>query len=615
MSAGEIQKRKDDFGSNAPTQEISMIAHLNLRGAGWITAIILAAVLTLIGSQIQRSSPDNNSGRTQPVFSDRARELGIDFVHFNGMTGRHYYPEMVGSGAALLDFDNDNDLDVLIVQGSTLAPHESLGDALFPLQGPPPPKARLFRNDLQVTSSGVANVKFTDVTDRSGIQATGYGMGIATGDYNNDGFVDIYITNLGHNQMWRNKGDGTFVNVTEETGTDVVGWSVSAAFVDFDRDGWLDLFVGQYVNFSFSNLKKCTSPTGAEDYCGPLAYEPLPNRLFRNRHDGTFEDVTGKSGIGREFYGALGVACADFNGDGWIDIFVANDERPNLLWMNQKDGTFRNEALLAGCALSKDGLAQSCMGVDAGDVDNDGDEDLIISNLTGEYATLYINDGKAQFEDRSSEQGVATPTSSFTGFGAGFFDYDNDGSLDILVVNGEVKTIEALARSGDRYPLRQRKVLLHNLGGGRFEDVTSLGGEVFQTLEVSRGAAFGDIDNDGDIDVLVVNNNGPARMLVNNLGQTQHWLGLRLLGKWNRDMLGTRVALYRPNLPTLWRRVHSDGSYASANDPRVLFGLGRDKEFTKLRVYWPSGQVEEWANVQIDRYTVLREGTSRPKQP
>ena len=576
-----------------------------------IASAILMAVLTLTGTQARLSSSQENSGRKQEVFSDQATELGINFMHFNGMTGHHYYPEMVGSGVALLDYDNDNDLDILIVQGSTLGPRDSLGDALFPLHGPPPPKARLFRNDLNVNSAGVRTQKFTDVTDQSGINATGYGMGVATGDYNNDGFVDIYITNLGHNQMWSNQGNGRFVNVTAETATDVVGWSVSAAFVDFDRDGWLDLFVGQYVNFSFSNLKKCTSAGGAEDYCGPLAYEPLPNRLFRNRRDGTFEDVTGKSGIGREFYGALGVTCADFNGDGWIDIFVANDERPNLLWINQKDGTFRNEALLAGCALNKDGLAQSCMGVDAGDVDNDGDEDLIIANLMGEYATLYINDGKALFEDRSTEQGVASPTSSFTGFGAGFFDYDNDGSLDVLVVNGEVKTIEALARAGDRYPLRQRKILLHNQGNGRFEDVTSSSGKVFELLEVSRGAAFGDIDNDGDVDVLVVNNNGPARLLVNNLGQQNPWLGLRLVGKTNRDMLGSRVALFRPNLPTLWRRVRSDGSYASASDPRVVFGLGRAKEFTKVRVYWTSGKVEEWTDVLINRYSTLREGTGK----
>jgi len=545
------------------------------------------------------------------MFSDQAVEVGINFEHFNGMTGHHYYPEVVGSGAALFDYDNDGDLDILIVQGSSLAPGETLADALFPPHAPGPPRTRLFRNDLAINPEGTHVVKFTDVTDQCGIVADGYGMGVTTGDYDNDGWVDVYLTNLGHSQMWRNNGNGTFTNVTKQTGTDTLGWSVSAAFVDFDRDGWLDLFVGQYVNFSFSHLKKCTS-NAAEDYCGPLGYDPLPNRLFRNHGDGTFEDVSGKSGLGREFYGALGVACADFNGDGWTDIFVANDERPNLLWINQKNGTFRNEAMLAGCAVNKDGLSQSSMGVDAGDFDNDGDEDIIISNLTGEYAMLYVNNGKSWFDDRSFELGVASATSPFTGFGAAFFDYDNDGWLDILIANGEVKTIEALARAGDPYPLRQRKVLLHNLGNGHYEDVTLTAGEVFRLLEVGRGAAFGDIDNDGDEDVLIVNNNGPARLLINRVGQQNHWMGLRLVGeKTNRDMLATRVALLRSNGPPLWRRVRVDGSYASANDPRVLFGLGRSTEVTKVRAYWTDGRVEEWTGIPIDHYTTLRQGSGK----
>jgi hypothetical protein len=437
-------------------------------------------------------------------------------------------------------------------------------------------------------------------------------MGVAVGDYNNDGWTDVYLTSLGDTEMWRNRGNGTFANVTRETGTGVSGWSVSAAFTDFDRDGWLDLFVGQYVNFSFSNLKKCTSPSGAEDYCGPLAYDPLPNRLFRNRHDGTFEDVTGKSGLGREFYGALGVVCADFNLDGWSDIFVANDERPNLLWINQKNGTFKNEAMLAGCAVNKDGLVQSCMGVDAGDFDNDGDEDLIISNLTGEYATLYVNDGKGWFDDRSFEGGVAAPTSSLTGFGAAFFDYDNDGWLDILIANGDVKTIEALARAGDRYPLGQRDILLHNLGNGQYEDVSLKAGDLFQLLEVGRGAAFGDVDNDGDVDVLMVNNNGPVRLLINNVGRQKHWLGLRLVGRETaRDMVGTRVVLFKRKDASLWRRARADASYASANDPRVLFGLGDSTEITKVRTFWVDGEVEEWTNLPIDRYTTLRQGSGK----
>lgn len=585
---------------------------LSLRSLPEVVASVSIATGILGGLLTILSAAPRKPVQNQGIFSDRAEELGIDFVHFNGMTGHHYYAEMVGSGAALFDYDNDGDLDILIVQGSSLGPGETMADALFPLHGPRPPKARLFRNDLVVNPDGTRTINFTDVTGQCGIDAQGYGMGVAVGDYNNDGWPDVYITSFGHNQMWRNNGDGTFTNVTQETGTDVPGWSVSAAFVDFDRDGWLDLFVGQYVDFSFSNLKKCYTSSATEDYCGPRSYDPLPNRLFHNRGNGTFEDVTAKSQIGREYYGALGVVCTDFNGDGWIDIYVADDERPNQLWINQRDGTFKNEAMLAGCALDKNGVALSGMGVDAGDFDNDGEEDILVANLTGEHAELFVNNGKGWFEDRSFETGLAGPTMPYTGFGAGFLDYDNDGWLDILIVNGEVRTIEALARAGDRYPLRQRKLLLHNMGNGHFENVTHEAGAVFDLAEVSRGTAFGDIDNDGDTDVLIVNNNGPARLLVNNVGDRKHWLGLRTVGEMVvRDMLGTRVAVFRPRGPTLWRRVHTDGSYASASDPRVLFGLGESPDVTKVRAYWVDGRVEEWTGIPTDRYTTLREGSGR----
>jgi hypothetical protein len=269
--------------------------------------------------------------------------------------------------------------------------------------------------------------------------------------------------------------------------------------------------------------------------------------------------------------------------------------------------------MLAGCALNKDGIAQSSMGVDAGDFDNDGDEDLIVANLTGEYADLYVNDGKGWFDDRSYESGIAVPSAQYTGFGAAFLDYDNDGWLDVLLINGAVKTIESQARAGERYPLGQRKLLLHNLGNGRFEDASQEAGSAFNSLLVGRGAAFGDIDNDGDIDVLVVNNNGPAQLLINNVGHQKRWLGLRMAGqKVNRDMLGTRVALFRPHGPTLWRRARAEGSYASANDPRVLFGLGDSSEVTKVRAYWTSGRVEEWPAPPLDEYTTLREGSGKP---
>jgi hypothetical protein len=574
------------------------------------SAVALSWGLFLDALQGGGSTVSEKADSAEETFTDRARELGIDFTHFNGMTGQKYYAEIVGSGAALFDYDNDGDLDVLIVNGSTLGPGETLADALFPPRGPRPPKARLFRNDLLIKPDGTRTIHFTDVTDQCGLHAEGYGMGVAIGDYNNDGWPDVYITNFGHNQMWRNNGNGTFTDVTKETGTGVAGWSVSAAFVDFDRDGLLDLFVGQYVNFSFTNRKKCYSPGAAEDYCGPQGHDPLPNRLFRNRGDGTFEDVTERSQIAREYNGALGIVCADFNGDGWPDIYVADDERPNQLWINKRDGTFENQGMLAGCALDQNGLSLSGMGVDAGDFDNDGDEDILVANLKGEHASLYVNDGKGSFDDRSDESGLAAATMAYTSFGAGFIDYDNDGWLDIFIANGEIRTVEALARSEDPFPLGQRNLLLRNMRNGRFEDVSRHAGAVFDLTEVSRGVAFGDIDNDGDIDILVVNNNGPARLLINNVGHKKHWLGLRMVGaKVNRDILGTRVALLRPKAPTLWRRVRTDGSYASANDPRILFGLGDSPEISKVRAFWVSGRTEEWTGIPVDHYTTLREGS------
>ena len=543
------------------------------------------------------------------LFSDVARAVGIDFVHFNGMSGRNYYPEMVGSGAALFDYDNDGDLDVFVVQGNMLGPGKSLAEALFPPKRPLPPKSRLYRNDLQINVKGNRKLRFTDVTAQSGIDAQGYGMGVAAGDYDNDGWVDLYITNFGPNQMWRNEGDGTFSNVTESTGTEDNRWSIPATFLDFDRDGWLDLYVGNYVNFSFTNVKKCFSYSGAVDYCGPLGFDPIPERLFRNRGDGTFQDVSATSHIASEYNGALGVSCADFNEDGFVDIYVANDGRPNHLWINQRDGTFRNEAMLAGTALNQDGMAESSMGVDAGDFDNDGDEDLFMTHLMGEKNTLYINDGGGWFEDRSLQTGVAAPSRPYTAFGTAFFDYDNDGWLDILVGNGEVRTIEALARVRDPYPLHQTNQLFRNLGNGSFEETTEQAA-VFKVSEVTRGAAFGDIDNDGDTDVMLVNNNGPARLLINNVGHKRHWLGLRLTGgKGKRDIYGARVAVVRQEAPTLWRRVRPDGSYCSSNDPRVLVGLGESAEVTEVKAFWPSGRVEKWSGLPVDRYSTLVEGS------
>jgi len=530
------------------------------------------------------------------------------------MSGKFHYAEIIAPGAALFDYDNDGDLDVYLVQGQMLDPPVTAAASKSPT-------GRLFRNDLAITPDGRRTLRFTDVTEASGIAARGYGMGAATGDINNDGCVDLYLTNLGANQLFRNNCRGTFTDVSKASRTDDPSWSVPAAFLDYDRDGWLDLFVGNYLSWRVASSMPCFSPSGRPDYCSPNVYQAQPSHLYRNNRDGTFTDVTAAAGIAREFGPALGVSTADFNGDGWIDVYVANDGQPNQLWMNQRDSTFKNLGPLSGTALSAHGKAKAGMGVDAGDVDNDGDEDLFVTNLTGEGNDLYVNDGAGLFEERSAPSGLGVASRGYTGFGTAWFDIDNDSWLDTLVANGAVQTIEALRRVNDPLPLHQRKLLFRNLGAGassagrtsvRFEDATARGGAAFELSEVGRGAAFGDVDNDGDTDVLVANNNGTPRLLVNNIGSRQHWIGLRLMGKDSpRDMLGARVAIVRDPAPTLWRRARSDGSYASANDPRVLVGLGQSASAPRVRVVWPGGATEEWSAVPIDRYTTLKEGDGK----
>ena len=529
------------------------------------------------------------------------------------MAGDFYFPEMLPGGVALLDYDNDGDLDVFFVQGQMLGVGKTLSDAIIP-PASVPLKGRLFRNDLIVNPDGTRTLHFTDVTEQSGIDAHGYGMGVAAGDFNNDGCVDLYVTNFGRNQLFRNNCDGTFTDVSKQSGTDISGWSVSAAFVDYDRDGWLDLYVGNYVDWNIQSDQKCTGLTGRRDYCTPAVYRPQRDRLFHNNRDGSFTDVTAAALPGGPFGPALGVATADFNNDGWIDIYVANDGRDNVLWMNQRNGTFRNMSLLAGVAVGADGRPKGSMGVDAGDFDNDGNEDLFTTQLPSEGGNVYRNLGSGLFEDVSAASGLGPMSLGYTGFATAWFDFDNDGWLDLLVANGAIEAIKE--RGEERFPYGEPKLLFRNLRDGRFENATSQAGPVFQRFEVSRGAAFGDIDNDGDIDVVISNIHAPARLLINTAGNRKHWIGLRLLGAprgatvpvhW-RDMLGARVEVIRKNAPTLWRRARSDGSYASANDPRVLVGLGDGTDAPTVRVHWPDGRVEEWPAVGIDTWTVLRQG-------
>ncbi|MEE8522364.1 MAG: VCBS repeat-containing protein, partial [Thermoanaerobaculia bacterium] len=406
---------------------------------------------------------------------------GFDFVHFNGHSGEFYMAEINSGGGALFDYDNDGDLDIYVVQGQRLDGKDP-AEATFPPEHPLPLSDRLYRNDLEIGSDGRRRLRFTDVTGDSGIEPAAYGFGVAAGDFDNDGWVDLYVTRLGSNTLLRNlgagaDGPGRFADVTAASATDDHRWSVPAAFVDFDRDGWLDLYVGNYLAFSLADHKVCRTATGARDYCGPTAYRGVPDRLFRNRGliDGTvtFEDVTTAAGIDRVLSKSLGVVAADLDGDGRTDFYVANDMAPNQMWLQRTGGDaiasrhrFSDEALLAGSAVNARGHAEASMGVDAGDVDGDGDDDLFMTHLVRETNTLYLNDGHGNFYDATVESGLAVPSLGHTSWGTAWLDYDNDGRLEMMIANGAVRVIEKLANAGDPFPFHETNQLFWNAGAG-----------------------------------------------------------------------------------------------------------------------------------------------------
>jgi hypothetical protein len=538
-----------------------------------------------------------------PVFRDVAAEVGLAFRHYNGATGRHYMPEIMGPGVALFDYDNDGDLDIYLVQGTTLDHNKPLN----PTPANWKPGNRLFRNLLAETGE----LKFIDVTEKAGVGNIGYGMGVAVGDYDNDGFLDLYVTNFGRNALYHNNGDGTFADVTAQAGVEDSSWSTSASWVDFDNDGYLDLFVCNYVDFTVQGNRGCSSPAGEPDYCTPKMYSPVPSRLFRNLRNGKFEDVTEPSGIYKSYGPALGVVCADFNGDGHTDIYVANDTAANRLWLNQGDGTFRESGLDSGVAFSMDGLAKAGMGVTLADVENDGTQVLLVTNLTREGVTVFKGGKSGQFDDVTAQFGLLEPTFGYTGFGTQWFDYDNDGWLDLFIANGGV-TLGG--PSGGTSPYAQRKQLFHNEGRGkRFRNVSQTAGAAFQIPEVSRAAAFGDIDNDGGIDIVVASNGGPVRLLRNQNTKRNHWLVLKLESpQKNRFAISAQVGLLRKGRDTLWRLVNTDSSYLSANDVRVHFGLGDSATIDAVEVHWPGGSAERFENIKADRIVHIKQGIGQP---
>ena len=531
-------------------------------------------------------------------FVDITEVSGLEFVHSTGATGEYYFPEIAGSGCGLFDYDGDGDLDVYAIQS-------------FPLGGESKAEGRnrLYRNDPVVGVDGILTPRFVDVTDESGVGDAGYGMGMAVADYDNDGDLDLYVTNFGPNTLYRNNGDGTFTDVSEAAVPTEDRWSTSAAFVDYNKDGFVDLFVANYVNFSLVENKICHSVGGRRDYCGPQSFDPVSDRLFANNGDGTFRDVTVEAGINLAYGSGLGVVCADFNRDGWPDIYVANDGNANQLWINRQDGSFQDRALLAGAAYNANGMAEAGMGVAAGDFDLDGDPDIFLAHLSGEHNTLLVNDGTASFDDRTEQFALAAMSWSYTGFGAEWVDLNNDGHLDLYLANGAVRIVEQ--RASDPNPYANPNQLVVNLGPPDFgfEDNSDRAGSVFDLIETSRGAAFGDIDNDGDIDILVSNSDGPLRLLRNDIGNRRSWLSLRLIGdRSSRDAIGAEVRLIRHGEPELVRRAHSDSSYCSANDLRVHFGLGDDRGPQTVVVNWPSGLTERFPDLPVMKFVKLEEG-------
>ena len=543
-----------------------------------LTAVFFLSILAAFVLGIGGRPADN-------IFEDITDSAGIQWKHFNGESSDRLLIEAAAGGVAFVDFDSDGLLDLFFINGG----ETPKGKSSTPI------RHGLYRN--------LGNGRFEDVTVKAGVATTPfYGMGVAAADYDNDGFEDLYVTGYLSSALLHNNGGGTFENVTQTSRVENAGkWAASGAWFDYDRDGHLDLFVCNYAELSFSDPKQCEYE-GKPTYCAQRAYPGQASVLYHNQGDGTFKDVSVQAGIHQLVGRAFGVVSTDFNNDGWVDLYVARDASPDLLLVNQKDGTFRDAAVQADVAYNADGVALAGMGVDAGDVDGDGSPDIIVTNFNDEYHSLHLNRGHLPFEDSTQSSGLARFTKSYVGWGVRFLDYDNDGDLDVLIITGHINQMIELTRKDVTY--QEQPLLLENNGHGIFRDATAEAGPAFRTRYSGRGMAVGDFDNDGDSDVVFTRLGDRPVLLRNNKGQSNAWIGFELQGTVsNRDAIGARLSLTSGG-QTLVRWVTGGSSFLSSHDKRILFGLGRGRASESLaaEIRWPNGQVQRVSGLAPNRY-------------
>jgi enediyne biosynthesis protein E4 len=521
-------------------------------------------------------------------FTDVTKQAGIHFVHHSGATGKKYLPETLGAGCAFVDLDGDGWPDILLINGKDFTAGKQRVEHSVPA---------LYRNNHNGT--------FTDITRGSGLEIEMYAMGVAVADYDNDGLPDIYITALDGDHLFHNEGHGRFRDVTAQSGIQNANFGTSAAWLDYDRDGKADLFVANYVAWSPQKDLWCSLDGASKSYCTPESYRGTSSKLYHNLGNGKFEDVTQKAGLADATSKALGVVVFDYNGDGWPDIFVSNDTQPSKLYRNNCNGTFTEEGMQAGVAYGEDGVARGAMGVDASDYDHSGRPHLLVGNFANQMLGLYHNEGNGLFVDEAPSSTVGRASLLSLTFGVFFFDYDLDGYDDIFAGNGHIEP--DINRIQPRVQYREPPLLFHNQGRGRFENVSNEVGADFRRPIVARGAAYADFDHDGDLDVLITTNDGPALLYCNEGGNRNNWISVRLNGtKSNRSALGAVVRL-ESALGKQWRTVHSGSSYCSQSDLALTFGLGHDGTISALTVEWPSGARQRFTNIAVNEFLTIDE--------